>query len=71
MTPEEKRELRDLRDQIEDEADKRLLRKAINYQSYLERKLMTVRTLLRTAQNEAIFNNGGPNGATRPGEEDD
>lgn len=68
MTPEEKRELRDLRDQIEDEADKKLLRKAINYQSYLERKLMTVRTLLRTAQNEAIF---GPNGATRPGEEDD
>ena len=71
MTPEEKRELRDLRDQIEDEADKRLLRKAINYQSYLERKLMTVRTLLRTAQNEAVFNNGGAGGAPRQGEEDD
>lgn len=66
MTPEEKRELRDLRDQIEDERDKKLLRKAINYQSYLERKLMTVRTLLRTAQNEAIF---GPNNVRDEGDE--
>lgn len=69
MTPEEKRELRDLRDQIEDEADKRLLRKAINYQSYLERKLMTVRTLLRTAQNEAIFGPTGPNNVRDEGDE--
>lgn len=69
MTPEEKRELRDLRDQIEDEADKRLLRKTLNYLSYLERKLMTVRTLLRTAQNEAIFNNGGPNNVRDEGDE--
>lgn len=55
MTAEEKAELRTLRDDIEDAEDKKLLRKTINYIQTLEGKLHTVRTLLRTASNEAII----------------
>lgn len=56
MTPDEKQDLRDLRDATENEEDKKLLRKAINYMQTLEAKLNTVRTLLRTAMNETSHN---------------
>jgi hypothetical protein len=53
MTPDEKADLRDMRDECPDEEDKKLLRKAINYIQTLETRLSTVRTLLKTAMNEA------------------
>lgn len=53
MTPDEKADLRDLRDATEDENDKKLLRKTVNYIQTLEAKLHTVRTLARTLMNEA------------------
>lgn len=59
MTPDDKADLRDLRDATENEEDKKLLRKTINYVQTLEAKLNTVRTLLRTAANEASIKRGG------------
>lgn len=59
MTPDEKADLRDLRDATENEEDKKLLRKTINYVQTLEAKLNTVRTLARTLLNEASTKRGG------------
>ena len=58
MAPEDWKALRELRDALEDESDKRMVRKALNYISSLERQLATVRTLLRTVQNEAAPQRG-------------
>lgn len=52
MTPDDKADLRDMRDATTNEDDKKLLRKTINYIQMLEGKLSTVRTLLRAAMNE-------------------
>lgn len=59
MTPDDKADLRDLRDATENEEDKKLLRKTINYVQTLEAKLNTVRTLARTLMNEASIKRGG------------
>lgn len=53
MIPDDKAALRDLRDATTDEEDKKLLRRTINHIQSLEGRLSTVRTLLRTALNEA------------------
>jgi len=52
MNTEDKAALRDLRDNIANEEDKRLLRRIINYVETLESRISTVRTLMRTAMNE-------------------
>ena len=52
MNTEDKAALRDLRDNIANEEDKRLLRRVINYVETLESRISTVRTLMRTAMNE-------------------
>lgn len=59
MTPDDKSDLYDLRDSTMDDEDKKLLRKTINYIQMLEGKLNTVRTLLKTAMNEANSKGGG------------
>lgn len=57
MTPQEKQELRTLRDEIEAPEDKRLIRKALNYITALEQKLLTIQILARTISREANPNN--------------
>jgi len=52
MNIEDKAALRDLRDNIANEEDKRLLRRIITYVETLESRISTVRTLMRTAMNE-------------------
>ena len=52
MNTEDKAALRDLRDNIANEEDKRLLRRIINYVETLASRISTVRTLMRTAMNE-------------------
>lgn len=57
MTPKDKKDLREFRDAIEDEDDKRLVRKTINYIAALEAKVHAVKTLARAISNEASLNN--------------
>lgn len=52
MTPQDKQDLRALRDDTIDEEDKKLLRKTINYIQSLEQRNQAVQTLLRMAMNE-------------------
>lgn len=52
MTPQDKHDLRALRDDTIDEEDKKLLRKTINYIQSLEQRNQAVQTLLRMAMNE-------------------
>ena len=52
MTPQDKHDLRALRDDTIDEEDKKLLRKTINYIQTLEHRNQAVQTLLRMAMNE-------------------
>jgi len=52
MTPQDKQDLRALRDDTIDDEDKKLLRKAINHIQSLEQKNQAVQTLLRMAMNE-------------------
>lgn len=49
LTHDEKKDLRDLRDETVDEEDKKLLRKTIQHIETLEDQMRTVRTLLKTA----------------------
>ena len=53
MTPDDKAALREWRDTATNQEDKKLLRKALNHIHSLEQRLLTVRTLLRTALNES------------------
>jgi len=48
MNHQEKTDLRDLRDQIEDPEDKKLLRKAINHIASLEARLFTAKVHARS-----------------------
>lgn len=59
MTREDKAQLRNLRDDIESEEDKRLLRKALSHIDDLEHRLQAVRVLARTIANEAAGKNNG------------
>lgn len=52
MTPQDKQDLRALRDDTIDEEDKKLLRKTINHIQSLEHRTQAVQTLLRMAMNE-------------------
>ena len=52
MTPQDKQDLRALRDDTIDDEDKKLLRKTINHIQSLEQKNQAVQTLLRMAMNE-------------------
>lgn len=52
MTPQDKMDLRALRDDTIDDEDKKLLRKTINHIQSLEQKNQAVQTLLRMAMNE-------------------
>lgn len=58
MNHQDKSDLRDLRDQIEDPDDKKLLRKVINYITLLEQRLFTIRVHARAILNE-VNNKGG------------
>jgi hypothetical protein len=53
MTPQDKQNLRALRDDMEDTADKQLLRRVVNHIHVLEAKLHSIRTLTRAISNEA------------------
>jgi hypothetical protein len=59
MTREDKAQLRNLRDDIDGEEDKRLLRKALSHIDDLEHRLQAVRVLARTIANEAAGKNNG------------
>jgi hypothetical protein len=59
LTPDDKTILREIRDTTDDEDEKRVMRKTLNYVQTLENKLITVRTLLRTALNETSPKRGG------------
>lgn len=59
LTPDDKAILREIRDTTDDEDEKRVMRKTLNYVQTLENKLTTVRTLLRTALNETSPKRGG------------
>lgn len=59
MTREDKAQLRNLRDDIESEEDKRLLRKTLSHIDDLEHRLQAVRVLARTIANEAAGKNNG------------
>jgi len=61
MNHQDKSDLRDLRDQIEDPDDKKLIRKAINYTTTLEQRLFTIRVHARAILNE-ISGKGDDNG---------
>ncbi len=53
MTYEERQALRDMRDDMADEADKNLLKKALNYIYDLERKMQAIRVFARAIEVEA------------------
>jgi hypothetical protein len=53
MTYEEKIALREMRDEIADEADKKLLRKAVSYIYDLEHKLTAIRVFAKAIDAEA------------------
>ena len=53
MNPDDKADLRDLRDSTEQPEDKKLLRKAINHIHMLEAKLFTVRVYAKSILTEA------------------
>jgi hypothetical protein len=59
VTREDKVQLRTLRDDIEAEEDKRLLRKTLTYIDDLEQRLHSIRVLARTITNEAMGKNNG------------
>lgn len=59
LTSDDKAILREIRDTTDDEDEKRVMRKTLNYVQTLENKLATVRTLLRTALNETSPKRGG------------
>jgi len=59
LTSDDKAILREIRDTTDDEDEKRVMRKTLNYVQTLENKLITVRTLLRTALNETSPKRGG------------
>jgi hypothetical protein len=48
MNHQDKSDLRDLRDQIEDPEDKKLLRKAVNHIAALEARLFTIKVHTRS-----------------------
>lgn len=52
MTPQDKHDLRALRDDTIDEEDKKLLRKAINYIQTLETKLHSINVFAKSILNE-------------------
>ena len=52
MTPQDKQDLRALRDDTIDEEDKKLLRKAINYIQSLEGGLQSINVFARSILNE-------------------
>lgn len=53
MTYEEKQMLRDMRDEVEDEVDKRVLRRAVSYIYDLEHKLSAIRIFAKAIDTEA------------------
>jgi hypothetical protein len=53
MTFEDKVSLREMRDDMTDEADKKLLRKAVSHIYDLEHKLTAIRTFAKAIDNEA------------------
>jgi glutamine synthetase type III len=53
MTYEERQALRDMRDDMADETDKNLLKKALNYIYDLERKMQAIRVFARAIEVEA------------------
>lgn len=53
MTYEEKQMLRDMRDEVEDEVDKRVLRRAVSYIYDLEHKLQAIRIFAKAIDAEA------------------
>ena len=52
MTPQDKQDLRALRDDTIDDEDKKLLRKAINYIQALEGRLQSINVFARSILNE-------------------
>lgn len=52
MTPQDKHDLRALRDDTIDEEDKKLLRKTINYIQSLEGRLQSINVFARSILNE-------------------
>lgn len=52
MTPQDKQDLRALRDDTIDDEDKKLLRKAINYIQALESRLQSINVFARSILNE-------------------
>ena len=52
MTPQDKQDLRALRDDTIDEEDKKLLRKTINYIQALEGRLQSINVFARSILNE-------------------
>lgn len=52
MTPQDKQDLRALRDDTMDEEDKKLLRKTINYIQSLEGRLQSINVFARSILNE-------------------
>lgn len=59
MTREDKVQLRTLRDEIDNDEDKKLLRKTLTYVDDLEQRLHSIRVLARTISNEAMGKNNG------------
>ena len=53
MTFEEKQALREMRDDMADEADKSILKKALNYIYDAERKLAAIRVFAKAIETEA------------------
>lgn len=53
MTFEEKQALREMRDDMADETDKALLKRALNYIYDAERKLMSIRVFAKAIDAEA------------------
>ena len=52
MNYEEKQALREMRDDMADEADKSIIKKALNYMYELERKLQAIRVFARAIDAE-------------------
>lgn len=52
MTYEEKQALRDMRDDMEAEADKHVLKKALNHIYEMERKLQAIRVFAKAIETE-------------------
>lgn len=55
MTFEEKQALREMRDDMADEADKSLIKKALNYIYDVERKLQAIRVFAKAIDAESKF----------------